>query len=926
MNSESCGLESGQHQAAEAAPVESPSAHMSLHALTWLAWAGACTLIVATTRNPLYLLLVALCAGAAYRAARGDGEGRDTAQWSLVLRAAWTLTTIAILFNTLTVHAGDRALFALPRDLPLAGAVIGGPVTLNALLYGLISALALGTLILIFAALNAAVGYEELLRLLPGPLTGLGVTMTVALGFLPQTIAALGEVREAQAVRGHTAGRGGRAGRLGSLPPLVVPVLALGLERAIALAEAMAARGFGVPRAHHARVRRTAYRARPWRMLDSIVVAGAGLVASVVVLVALGGSALIYYPYPVLLWPSFNPLIGAALLPLLLPAMLLPYGEGPPPSAQRAPPLPAREGELAWNICSQGRTSGSRICSPPVSGGAGGGLPLVHLDRLIYAYPRAPFPVLDAVSGDMSNGETVLLVGASGAGKSTLIRAFNGLVPHFTGGRFGGMVTVAGRAAHREGPRGMSGTVGMLFQDPEAAAVAPRVADDVAFALEQHGIPRREMQRRVGDALDAVGAAHLAEREIATLSGGERQRVALAAAIVRAPRLLVLDEPTSQLDPDGARAVLDAVAAVQAASGMGVIIAEHRMERIAPRATGGLLLPGDGTLAGGDVRDILATAGARSAAWLPPVVALGHAMGWHPLPLSVAEATPLAIRDGLMALEIPPVPATHPSGAPLLTASGLSVALGGQTVVREVELTLHAGEIVAVIGVNGAGKTTLLRALLGLRMPEGGTVNVMGRDVTEGGVRARGGQIGYVPQQPGALLFAETVADELAFTLRSRGLRDYPARYGGMNGLLAALRLGGMADRYPRDLSVGERARVALAATLAGDPPLLLLDEPTRGLDPEAKDDLIAVLRGLRDEGRAVLLVTHDSDLVARTADRVVLLNHGQIVAAGHPRAVLPGTPFAPQISQLLGGAFLTVADVLAALPAGRRTTVEVQA
>ena len=199
----------------------------------------------------------------------------------------------------------------------------------------------------------------------------------------------------------------------------------------------------------------------------------------------------------------------------------------------------------------------------------------------------------------------------------------------------------------------------------------------------------------------------------------------------------------------------------------------------------------------------------------------------------------------------------------------------------------------------------------------------MGRDVTEGGVRARGGQIGYVPQQPGALLFAETVADELAFTLRARGMSDYPTRYGGMDGLLAALRLGGMADRYPRDLSVGERARVALAATLAGDPPLLLLDEPTRGLDPEAKDDLIAVLRGLRDEGRTVLLVTHDGDLVARTADRVILLDHGRIVAAGHPRAVLPGTPFAPQISQLLGGAFLTVADVLAALPASRRTAME---
>jgi len=890
------------HAAQRAPAVLSPSAVLS--PISWLVWAIACTLVVATTRNPFYVLLVTLCAGAAYRAARGVRPDTD-ARWSLVLRAAWTLTTIAILFNTLTVHAGDRALFMLPRDLPLVGAVIGGSVTLNALLYGVISALALGTLILVFAALNAAVGYEELLRLLPRPLTGLGVTMTVALGFLPQTIAALGEVREAQAVRGHSPGRG-----LRDLPTLVVPVLALGLERAIALAEAMAARGFGVPQTDRVRIRRTAYRAHPWRMLDSAVTAGAILTAVVIAATALSGSALIYYPYPVLLWPPFTPFVGLALLPLLLPALVLPYtGMGPPPN-----PLPARERELDPGVVSS--------LSPPAPGGAGGGY-VAHLDHITYAYPRTAMPTLDLVSWDMLDNETTLLLGPSGAGKSTLLRTFNGLVPHFTGGRFGGAVTVAGHAAHHEGPRGMSAVVGMLFQDPEAAAVAPRVADDIAFALEQHGVPRAEMRRRVRDALDAVGMAHLAEREIATLSGGERQRVALAAAIVRAPRLLILDEPTSQLDPDGARAVLDAVAAVQTTSGMAVMLAEHRLERVIARATSGLFLPGDGSLASGTVRDILTRAGGQSAAWVPPVVALGQALGWHPLPLSVADAVPFAVRDGLMARGSPPIPTTHLAGAPLVTATGLSVTLGGQPVLNAIDLALHAGEIVAVVGVNGAGKTTLLRALLGLRAPDAGQISVMGRTVTAAGVAARGGQIGYVPQQPGALLFAETVADELAFTLRAHGRQAFPTRYGDAEGLLAALRLDGMAHRYPRDLSVGERARVAIAATLAADPPLLFLDEPTRGLDPDAKEALIAILRQLRDEGRAVLLVTHDAELVARAADRVVLLDRGRIVAAGHPRAVLPGSPFAPQISQLLGGTFLTVADVLAALPAHERATVE---
>jgi energy-coupling factor transport system permease protein len=373
--------------------------HAALHAWAWLAWAGACTLVIATTRNPLYVALVTLCAGAAYRAARGGATTRATAQWSLVLRAAWTLTTIAILFNTLTVHAGDRAIFTLPRDLPLLGSVIGGPVTLNALLYGIISALALGTLILVFAALNAAVGYEELLRLLPRPLIGLGVTMTVALGFLPQTIAALGEVREAQAMRGHTARRGVRGGPLGSMPPLVVPVLALGLERAIALAEAMAARGFGVPQDRRVHTRRTMYRARPWRMLDSAIVFGAGLVAMVIVILALRGSALIYYPYPLLLWPPFDPLIGVALLPLLLPAVLLPYGGSPPP----APPDTGGEQARSEIANNEQRTLDA---SPPSRSGRagalwaeGGGLP----DALYYPpqYDSAflPSPLL------VSNGE-----------------------------------------------------------------------------------------------------------------------------------------------------------------------------------------------------------------------------------------------------------------------------------------------------------------------------------------------------------------------------------------------------------------------------------------------------------------------------------------------------------------------------------------
>jgi len=547
--------------------------------------------------------------------------------------------------------------------------------------------------------------------------------------------------------------------------------------------------------------------------------------------------------------------------------------------------------------------------------------PLARFEGVTYAYPGAAQYVLDGVSWDVAAGETWLVLGPSGAGKSTLLRTFNGLVPQFTGGRFGGAMIVAGHAAHRLGPRAMSAHVGMLFQDPETAAVAPRVADDVAFALEQAGVPRAEMHRRVADTLAAVGIAHLAARELATLSGGERQRAALAAALVQAPRLLVLDEPTSQLDPPGARDVLDAVAAVQRAHGMSVVLAEHRLERVVGDATAAVFLPGDGSLTAGEIRTQLrrlAAAPAMGAHWLPPVVALARTRGWEPLPLTVAAARPFAVRDGLDHPIISPMPvmpatqAAHTAGVPLIEAQGVCVTHGTVTVLTDADLAVCAGEIVALVGPNGAGKTTLLRALIGVQTVTAGRIRLGGRDVTTVGVRARLAvmPLAYVPQQPGSLLFAETVADELRLTLAAHGMRRMPPRFGDVAGLLAAFGLSGMAARYPRDLSVGERARLALAVTLAVDPPLVLLDEPTRGLDPGAKATLAALLRALRDEGRGVLLVTHDAELVAHTADRVARMDGGRIVSIGTPRAVLTGTPFAPQISQLTGGAFLTVEDV----------------
>jgi len=313
-----------------------PTPGRGLHPVAWLLWAGGCTLVVATTRNPLYLALVLLGAGGAYRAARDGGTVRETSEtggihamrWAVIVRVVLSLLGVSVLFNVLTVHAGDRMFARLPNALPVIGGIIGGPLTVNALVYGLLAALATLTLLLTFAAVNAAVGYADLLRLLPTPLAGFGVTLTVAVGFLPQTFSALAEVREAQAVRGLPPPRGMR-----DLPPLLLPVLALGLERAVSLAEAMAARGFGMPTplvrvrigGGVPRVRRTTFRSLPWRVLDTVTAAGAVLSALGIALSATIGNALIYYPYPTLLPPPFAPVIVVTLAPLLLPALLTAY-------------------------------------------------------------------------------------------------------------------------------------------------------------------------------------------------------------------------------------------------------------------------------------------------------------------------------------------------------------------------------------------------------------------------------------------------------------------------------------------------------------------------------------------------------------------------------------------------------------------------
>lgn len=511
---------------------------------------------------------------------------------------------------------------------------------------------------------------------------------------------------------------------------------------------------------------------------------------------------------------------------------------------------------------------------------------MISWRNVTFTHPGAAAPALRDVTLDLADGELLLVAGPSGAGKSTLLRCGNGLVPHFSGGTFAGTVTVAGKDTRTHKPRDLAEHVGFVAQEPDGGSVAATVEDEVAFVLENLGAAPALMRKRIEETLDALSIAHLRERRLETLSGGERQRVAIASVLVAAPRALILDEPTSQLDPQSAEEVLQTVLRLSHEMGIGVMLAEHRLERVAAFADR-LCIVEDGRVRAGEVRQMLA--GSPVA---PPVVRLAQALGEQQMPVSVRDAR----------VEFGDRPRYHAEasvdtpGDCRLAARNLRVAYAGREALRIESLDVHAGETVAVAGRNGAGKTTLLRAIIGLARKVSGTVTLDGRVCTS--VEDAAQAAAFVPQNAARLL--------------SR----FAAREEAPEQVLADWDLSHIAGRDPRDLSSGEATWLALAAACANDPGIVLLDEPTRGMDEPGKQRLAERLQRWREQGRAVVIVTHDVELIAESATRVALMSDGAIVLDGPMREVLgESVMFSSQMNKVFRDPRIaTVADAVAAL------------
>ncbi|MCX7623201.1 MAG: ATP-binding cassette domain-containing protein [Thermomicrobium sp.] len=528
---------------------------------------------------------------------------------------------------------------------------------------------------------------------------------------------------------------------------------------------------------------------------------------------------------------------------------------------------------------------------------------MIDVLGLRYRYPTASAAALQVSQWSVGSGEFVLVAGTSGSGKTTLLRSLVGLVPQFYGGWFGGQVRIAGRDTRCVRPAALAELVGYIGQEPETQTLLDRVRDEVAFALENLGLPPGTVAARVEEALDLLGIAHLRDRALETLSGGERQRVTLAAALALRPRLLVLDEPTSQLDPWAADALVETLRRLVEELGMTVVLAEHRVDRLLAPATRLAILRRGEFVADGPPRatvDLLAEP--------PLLVQLSRLFGWHPPALSVAEA------KRRLGIALPGVleRASAPAGEPVLELERVTCRLGPRPVLSDLSVAFEAGRVTVLVGRNGAGKTTLLRVALGLQRCERGRVRWFGRVLDRRVQATTAHAVAYVPQFPGALLLGARFADDLESVRRLRG-----ATARDVAELVERFELADLVERHPADLSSGERQRAALAVALVGKPAIVVLDEPTRGLGLRHKEGLAAELRRRAAEGAAVVVTTHDIDFAALLADRVLLLADGRIVADGPPERVLGETlAYAPLVSRVLGPGFLSLADVARALAA----------
>ena len=549
----------------------------------------------------------------------------------------------------------------------------------------------------------------------------------------------------------------------------------------------------------------------------------------------------------------------------------------------------------------------------------------VSIEDLTFSYLQREQPALRNIQGKMEDGTVVAVMGHEGAGKSTLCYSLNSLVPRFFRGTYQGRVIVKGQEVAGHKVAEMSRTVGLVLQDFEAQLFSTNVELEIAFGPENHCLPRSEIEARIQRYLAFVGLERLRQREPATLSGGQKQRLAIGSVLALEPKVLVMDEPTTDLDPQGREEVLSVAGRIREEERL-LLVVDHEPETAIWADQVWLMRDGQVVAQGPPLEILLDVPLLKSCGIKPlPLVELFQVMGWPGRPLTLKMALDLIQKHNLAEhrkLRLREAASDHMKGSPILKAEGLKYIYPSYQVeaLRGVDLSVWEGEFIAILGQNGSGKTTLAKHFNGLLKPTSGLMSIYGKPTTEYTHRELARHVGYVFQNPDHQIFSKTVKDEVGFGLKmlGEGPKTIEKRVAEALGVVG---LQGYEEKLPFALTKGERQRVAVASVLAVQPQVIILDEPTTGLDYGHQRNMMEMLKSLNRAGHTVIIITHSMWVAAEYTKRTIVLKEGCILSDGPTRLVfadetlLARTSLRPsllvQLSNWMGTRGLTVDEMV---------------